>query len=229
MKILAIGAHPDDLEIYMFGLLSIFKERGDNVITMIATDGAAGSKKFDSELKNKRYREALLGLKKINKPIFLDESDGNLFQSKHIHNLLQDNFSKINPDLIITHSPKDYHPDHRYLSQYVSDIASFRYPVLLADTFLGVNFLPNYYVDITKFYQPKIDAINCHKSQNPTNYAKVVKIWNSFRAAQCNSRSGRYAEAYRVDCKFPFSDIRSLLPISPKIQPTSLIKSGGLV
>ena len=53
MKILAIGAHPDDLEIYMFGLLSIFKERGDNVITMIATDGAAGSKKFDSELKNK--------------------------------------------------------------------------------------------------------------------------------------------------------------------------------
>ena len=42
MKILAIGAHPDDIEIFMFGLLTLFKERGDQVCLMIATDGSKG-------------------------------------------------------------------------------------------------------------------------------------------------------------------------------------------
>ena len=42
MKILAIGAHPDDIEIFMFGLLRILKTRGDNIFLAIATDGCLG-------------------------------------------------------------------------------------------------------------------------------------------------------------------------------------------
>ena len=42
VDILAIGAHPDDIEIFMFGLLSLFKNRGDQVFSMIATDGSMG-------------------------------------------------------------------------------------------------------------------------------------------------------------------------------------------
>ena len=123
MKILAIGAHPDDIEIYMFGLLSIFFERGDDIITIIATDGAAGSKKHDPQLQKKRYKEALLGLQKFSKPIFLNQKDGCLYQSENIFKLLENNFSKINPDLIITHSKEDYHSDHRHLSKFVTDVA----------------------------------------------------------------------------------------------------------
>lgn len=229
MKILAIGAHPDDIEIYMYGLLSILFKRGDKVEAIIATDGAAGSKKRDPLLQKKRHNEALLGLKKFNRPIFLNQKDGCLSQSKKIYNLLEIEINKIKPNLIITHSPEDYHSDHRYLSNFVTDIASFKYPVLLADTFLGVNFLPAYYVDITEFFKEKTTAINFHKTQNPRQYIEVVNIWNSFRAAQCNSPKNHYAEAYRFNCKFPFSDIRSLLPEPPIIQPTALLKPGGLV
>ena len=42
MKILALGAHPDDIEIFMLGLLLCFKSRGDEIYMAIATDGAAG-------------------------------------------------------------------------------------------------------------------------------------------------------------------------------------------
>ena len=42
MKILAIGAHPDDIEIFMYGFLSVCLKRGDEIYTMIATDGSAG-------------------------------------------------------------------------------------------------------------------------------------------------------------------------------------------
>ena len=42
MKILALGAHPDDIEIFMYGLVCIYKNEGNQVFTMIATDGAKG-------------------------------------------------------------------------------------------------------------------------------------------------------------------------------------------
>ena len=38
MKILAIGAHPDDIEIFMYGLLTKFKQRGDKIFTIVAFD-----------------------------------------------------------------------------------------------------------------------------------------------------------------------------------------------
>ena len=75
MKILAIGAHPDDIEIFMFGLLSTFKSRGDKIFTMIATDGAMGGENKGDELKQKRKKEAISGLKKLSSPIFLEISD----------------------------------------------------------------------------------------------------------------------------------------------------------
>jgi LmbE family N-acetylglucosaminyl deacetylase len=40
MKILALGAHPDDIEIFMYGLVSTYKKEGNQVFTMIATDGS---------------------------------------------------------------------------------------------------------------------------------------------------------------------------------------------
>ena len=43
MKILAIGAHPDDIEIFMYGLLSVYRKQGDDIFLIIATDGGQGS------------------------------------------------------------------------------------------------------------------------------------------------------------------------------------------
>ena len=50
MKILAIGAHPDDIEIFMYGLLAVYKNLGNEVFTLIATDGSKGSEKKNKKL-----------------------------------------------------------------------------------------------------------------------------------------------------------------------------------
>jgi len=50
MKILALGAHPDDIEIFMYGLVCIYKNEGNQVFTMIATDGAKGGSQEDNLL-----------------------------------------------------------------------------------------------------------------------------------------------------------------------------------
>ena len=69
MKILALGAHPDDIEIFMYGLLSIYKKEGHQVYTMIATDGAKGGAVPGVKLAHERVNEAINGLEKLSLPI----------------------------------------------------------------------------------------------------------------------------------------------------------------
>ena len=78
MKILAIGAHPDDIEIFMFGLLYNLKQQGCKIYTIVATDGSLGGNFARDTLVKIREKEATLGLTKISKPIFLRLPDGSL-------------------------------------------------------------------------------------------------------------------------------------------------------
>ena len=68
MKVLGIGAHPDDIEIFMYGLLSIYKKEGHQIFTMIATDGAKGGVAEGKKLAQKRANESISGLKKLSSP-----------------------------------------------------------------------------------------------------------------------------------------------------------------
>jgi LmbE family N-acetylglucosaminyl deacetylase len=219
MKILAIGAHPDDIEIFMFGLLTILKKRGDKIFTMIATDGAMGGANKGILLKNKRKKEAVLGLKSLSSPIFLDIPDGELGDDPKHKKFIKENILDIMPDLVITHSHKDYHSDHRSLSMLISNSVSHYIPLLFCDTLMGINFQPDYYIDITDAFIIKKEAIFNHSSQDPQRFVDLSMLMNSYRAAQCNAPKGSYAEAYSFFPSFPFSDIRNILPPSPKIRP----------
>lgn len=229
MNILAIGAHPDDIEIFMYGILAAYKKRGDNIHLAVATDGAGGVIKTSENLIQVRKKETIEGLELIGQPRFLNLPDGKLSYTSGATEKIDYFIKTINPNIIITHSPEDYHPDHRALSKIVSDSAGFDCPVLYADSLMGVGFLPEFYVDITNFFEDKINAIASHKSQRPEKFISGVTVWNSFRSAQCNSPTLTYAEAYRVDKRFPFSDIRSMLPAEPKYRPFYSQKSDGLL
>ncbi|MDA9171531.1 PIG-L family deacetylase, partial [Alphaproteobacteria bacterium] len=215
MKILAIAAHPDDIEIFMYGLLAKFKIRGDQIFTIIATDGAMGGLNKGKALIKKRKLEAISGLKNLSSPIFIDIPDGELGDKPVHKTLIKQNILKIMPDLIITHSQNDYHADHRSLSIIVSSVVSHYVPILYCDTLMGINFQPNYYVDVSDNFVFKKEAIMRHSSQNPKRFVDLSVLMNSYRSAQCNSPKGTYAEAYCFINSFPFSDIRNILPESP--------------
>ncbi len=219
MKVLAIGAHPDDIEIFMYGILSIYKKKGNKVYAMIATDGAKGGAQKGLVLAKKRAKETIEGLKKLSSPIFLNIPDGNLGEDPEHRKIIKENILKIMPDLIITHSQNDYHSDHKSLSLITKEAVSHYIPILNCDTLMGINFNPNYYVDITDHYLEKKDAILKHKTQNPQRFIDLFKLMNSYRAAQCNAPKGHYAEAYSFTPSFPFADIREILPSALKLRP----------
>lgn len=217
MKVLALGAHPDDIEIFMLGLLLSFKSRGDEIYMAIATDGAAGNILGYSDLARIRKEETKKALNFLGDPYFFNFPDGELSSIQDVKNKIKEHILSLSPDLIITHAPEDYHPDHRTLSNLVKDAAGFTSPIIYADTLMGVNFIPDYFVDITCFIKKKTEAILKHKSQDPKKFVEATKLLNRFRSAQCNAPRGNYAEAYRQEKAFPFSDIRDLLPPSPCI------------
>ena len=229
MKILALGAHPDDIEIFMYGLVSIYKKEGNEVFTMIATDGAKGGSQTDDLLIKQRAEEAKAGLKNLSTPTFLNIPDSELGEDPIHQKIIKENILNIMPDLIITHSQHDYHADHRSLSILTSSAVSHYIPILYCDTLMGVNFQPNYYIDITDHFEMKKEAVLKHNSQNPERFVDLFKLMNAYRAAQCNAPKGKYAEAYSFISSFPFSDIRYLLPPSLKLRPFHIDNQNGLL
>jgi LmbE family N-acetylglucosaminyl deacetylase len=229
MKVLAIGAHPDDIEIFMYGLLSIYKKEGHEIYTMIATDGAKGGATTGKKLAQERVNEAINGLEKLSSPIFLNLPDGELGTEIGHAMIIKKSILKIMPDLIITHSENDYHADHKFLYLIIRGAVSHYIPILCCDTLMGINFNPNYYVDITDFYRTKKNAILKHISQKPQRFVDLFELMNSYRAAQCNAPKGCYAEAYSFIPSFPFSDIREFLPVPLKTRPFHIENQHGFL
>ena len=229
MKILAIGAHPDDIEIFMFGFLLCCKEKGYETSMIVATDGSLGGDNQNKKLVKNRKREAKNGLQQLGVPIFLDLPDGSLGDSKDHIIIIRNKIIKIKPDLIVTHYYKDYHSDHISLSRIIKNVVGHYIPILYCDTMMGLNFIPNYYVDITKFMGEKIKSILCHNSQNPNRFVDLANLMNSYRAAQCNAPNGHFAESYFFESSFPFSDIRDFLPKAPKIRPFHIQNINGFL
>ncbi|MER8836043.1 PIG-L deacetylase family protein [Mesorhizobium sp. M0909] len=223
MKILALGAHPDDIEIFMFGTMAAYAAQGAELFFAIATDGARGGYGDPAALANTRRMEAtaaagLLGVT----PRFLDFPDGALVADAALIGALKALIGEIGPDLAITHASNDYHGDHRALSDGVRIAASFTVPVLHADTFGGTGFSPTHYVDTSTHFDLKAEAIRAHQSQDPERFVDAARTQNAFRAGQCNGLAEAFAEAFRFEPVFPFADIRALLPPAPAIRPVTV-------
>lgn len=218
MRVLAIGAHPDDIEIACSGTLAKCVKRGDKVIVCHASTGNLGHVVIPpDELTKIRKAEAeragaLAGIEVIGGMFDdLDIFDNN----KAARDKMVDVIKYANPDFIITHNPDDYMPDHTAVSRLVFD-ASFTatlpnykseiatpaalVPIYYMDTLAGVNFVPTEYVDISEEIDLKIKMLECHKSQlvwmrehDGIDFADMVKTCSRYRGYQCGAA---YAEGF---------------------------------
>jgi LmbE family N-acetylglucosaminyl deacetylase len=184
IRLLVIGAHPDDPDFCCGGTAIRFLNTGHDVMFASLTDGSAGhQQQRGKELARRRSEEAqnvarLLGLTyKI-----LDNPDAGLKASIEVRNSVISLIRQYQPSLIVTHRPNDYHTDHRHASLLVQDAAylvcvpnvcpevpRLTYnPVIVyaEDSFQKpLPFQPDIIVDITEVYNRKLAALSCHESQ----------------------------------------------------------------
>lgn len=220
MRILAIGAHPDDLEIYAWATLSAWAAMGAELVLAVATDGAAGGRMAPADLARLRAGEARAAARALGaEPVLLGLPDGGLASEPSLVPRLADLVRTAAPDLVLSHAPNDYHPDHRALSLAASQACGFSAPFLQMDTMNGTGFHPTHWVDATAHWDAKCTAIRAHASQDPERFVIAAGRLAAFRAGEANGPPDTRAEAFRFDPRFPFADIRALLPPAPPLTP----------
>ena len=234
MKVLAIGAHPDDIEIACSGTLAKCVKRGDEVTVCHVSSGNLGHVIIPpDELRVIRAAEAKKagGMAGI-KVICAGFDDLEIFDNnKAARDKIVDVIKSVNPDFIITHNPDDYMPDHTAVSRLVFD-ASFTatlpnyksgvkeaarlVPIYYMDTLAGVNFQPEEYVDISEEIDLKIRMLECHESQlvwmrehDGIDFADMVRTCSRYRGYQCGAD---YAEGFRPCQVYLKGTTKRLLP-----------------
>lgn len=201
-NILAIAAHPDDLEFSVIGTLLKFRNFCGRLVCYIATQGGENdsstgmdriveSRKALSLLNpDKVYWKYRTGVEYSNFPILVNEIE----QIVIAHDI----------NMVLTPSPRDTHQDHRLISKItVSALrrakADILYYPLLSST---LNFRPTVFVDITDFYELKKQALKCHASQADKYYMQdsFLETFNSDSYASL--RGLGYSERFEVESCF---------------------------
>jgi LmbE family N-acetylglucosaminyl deacetylase len=137
LRLLIIGAHPDDADYAAGGLAALYRAAGHTVNMVSLTNGDAGHQSLrGAELARRRRAEAQAAGAVIGATYeIFDNHDGQLLPTLENRWQVIRLIRSFQPDLIVTHRPNDYHPDHRYTSQLVQDAAYMvTVPAVVPDT-----------------------------------------------------------------------------------------------
>jgi LmbE family N-acetylglucosaminyl deacetylase len=184
LSVLVFGAHFDDCEVRFGGTAAKYRERGHEVTNVCMTNGEAGHhEQGGATLGQRRRAEADAAADVIGAEyVAFDNPEGELEPSIDNRNDVIELVREVEPDLVFTHRPNDYHPDHRYTSRLVQDAAymvtvpnicpqtpHLTYnPVIcyLPDDFRKPYPLdPNVVVDIDDTMETKLDMLHRYESQ----------------------------------------------------------------
>ncbi len=122
-RVLVLGAHPDDAEIFAGGLIVRHCRRGATVKIVSVTDGRCGHHQITPEkLVEIRRDEARAAGERVGAEyVTWDFHDGSLQPTLEVRSAIIREIRAFNPDLVLTHRTNDYHPDHRAVGLAVQD------------------------------------------------------------------------------------------------------------
>lgn len=197
MNILAIGAHPDDIEYGCGGTLIKYARKNHNVYLLVMTGGELGA---DVSVRKKEQEKAaqLLSAKRI---FWGGFRDTHLSQSKEIISFVEKIIKQINPEEVYVNYFEDTHQDHRALAYCVISATRYIKNVLFYEDYTTCDFEPNIFVDIEDVLEKKIDLLRTHHSQVSKSYPTNLDIIESVKAiANFRGFQGKvkYAEGFKT-------------------------------
>jgi LmbE family N-acetylglucosaminyl deacetylase len=225
-RILAVMAHPDDVDFGLAGTVATWTDAGIEVTYCMVTSGDAGG--FDpdvprSEIAGIRQAEqraaaAAVGVSDVR---FLDYPDGRVEVSLDLRRDIARVIRQVRPQRLVTQSPERHmvrmpsaHPDHIAVGEatlcamYPDARNPFAFAAELgeleawsvAETWVTGMERVNHYVEVTDVFERKISALLEHKSQikDPAHIRTLLDWWLGANAEAAGWEKGRYAEAFWV-------------------------------
>ena len=197
MNILAIGAHPDDIEFGCGGTLLKYSAKGHNVFLMILTDGSFGG---TPQIRQTEARDAarFLGAKEL---FWGGYRDTELSCNRELIVKIDQVVNKVNPDSVFFNFWADVHQDHRAAAQ--AAVSSTRYikEALFFEVPTTQHFEPDVFVNIQDVLEKKLDLMRLHASQVDRTKIENLSIVESVQScANFRGYQGRvkYAEGFKA-------------------------------
>lgn len=190
-RVLAVGAHPDDVEFFAGGTLALLFQKGFQIHIATVCSGDMGSMTLSPhEIAEVRYKEATESAKLIKASYeTLGESDLRLVFDNSTRSKVVELVRRTRPDIVFTHFPQDYIPDHQITADLVWDSCfnaqvpnystnqaepaqpTVKIPNLYyGDGVAGVDRIGSkvdleFYIDITSVIETKEEMLKKHESQ----------------------------------------------------------------
>ena len=196
MNVLAIGAHPDDIEYGCGGMLMKYVEKGHSVYLFVATEGSLGG---DGAVRRREQEDAAL-IMGVSGVFWGEYTDTEVPLNRELIARLERVIREVQPRMIFVHHPDDTHQDHRHLAQGTTSATRYVPNFLYYEGPTTQNFAPNCYTDIDKVLDRKLAALEAHRSQvTKTNIEdltilELAKSSANFRGIQARVK---YAEAFQ--------------------------------
>ena len=165
MKVLAFGAHPDDLEIGMGGTIA-HTTRGHAVLMVVATV----PNRRENRAREAEEAASILGADLVLMDVVPDE----LVFSRQLVRKFDQIYSDFGPDVVYTHSNNDSHQDHAAVTNAViattrkNDCSLYMYEQTIPGGIAPNPFRGQYYVDVSDTIMMKLDSIMAHRTQLDT-------------------------------------------------------------
>jgi len=195
-NVLAIGAHPDDIELGCAGTLAKHVSSGDDVTMLVITNGEAGSGAVEGRRREQERAAEMLGVHRL---IWADLPDGRV--SNHelaLVHVIEQTIRDYNIAVVYTHGSTDSHQDHRAIAVATWGAARHCRHVLMYDSPSSHQFTPTVFVDISDTLEKKIAALECHRSQVSSSLmadSNLVRTQAGYRGFQARVSA---AEGYMV-------------------------------
>lgn len=194
-RVLAVGAHPDDVEIGCGGALLDHRRRGDHVVILTLSRGAVGG---DQE---HRMAEAEAAAVRIGARLLLaDLPDTRIDAGVDTIRLIEAVVGSVDPTVVYVHSKHDNHQDHRAVNtavlsavRQVPQVYAYQSPSASND------FSPTRYVPVDGVIAQKVEVLSLFESQNARPYLEPEMVIASARYwARGLAPRARYAEPFEV-------------------------------
>jgi LmbE family N-acetylglucosaminyl deacetylase/ActR/RegA family two-component response regulator len=194
VRILAIGAHPDDVEIGCAGSLLVHRARGDTIAIMTMSRGEHGGDQQGRAMESERSA-GFLGAR-----LFLEDlEDTAIPVGNPTVGMIEEVVRAFGPTVVYTHSVNDLHQDHRAVHR-AAMVAVRRVPHVYCfqSPSATVEFRPTRFIPIDGHLEGKLEAIRAFESQTASRdyldeelIRSTARYWGRFGG-------GRYAEPLEV-------------------------------